>query len=160
MSEKRQRKIIISAAVTGGVHTPTMSPYLPSTPDAIIQDAVNAAKAGAAIVHIHARDDSGKPTADAATFERILSSIKKQSNVIIGITTGGAQGMTVEERFSVITRFSPEMASASSAPSTSASPASPRGGVVQPEWERPFIERTYDNVFRTRSGTSSTASPR
>lgn len=145
----KQRKIIISAAITGGVHTPTMSPYLPKTPDDIIRNAVDAWKAGAAVVHIHARKENGEPTADHKTFEYILSSIKKECDVIIGLTTGGAQGMTVEERLSVIERFKPEMASAN-------------GGSInfcfsrlaetmeepQYDWELPFITRTYDNVFK------------
>lgn len=146
---KKQRKIVISAAITGGVHTPTMSPHLPKTPDEIIKNSVDAYKAGASIVHIHARKENGEPTADHKTFEYILSAIKKECDVVIGITTGGAQGMSVEERLSVIDRFRPEMASAN-------------GGSInfcfsrlaqtmenpEYEWEIPFIERTYDNVFR------------
>ena len=146
---KKQRKIVISAAVTGGVHVPTLSKYLPRTPDQIIQDAVDAAKAGASIVHIHARREDGSPTADYDTFEYILSNIKKQSDVIIGITTGGAQGMTVEERFAVIPRFSPEMASANGG-SINFCLTRMLDGVEQfdYDWERPFLERTYDNVFK------------
>ena len=149
MAGKVQRKIVISAAVTGGVHTPTMSPYLPKTPDQIIEDAVNAAKAGAAIVHIHARREDGCPTADFDTFEYILSNIRKQSNVIIGITTGGAQGMTTEERFAVIDRFKPEMASANGGSINFCfSRLAENVEKFDYDWERPFIERTYDNVFK------------
>ncbi len=149
MAGKVQRKIVISAAVTGGVHTPTMSPYLPKTPDQIIEDAVNAAKAGAAIVHIHARREDGSPTADFDTFEYILSNIRKQSNVIIGITTGGAQGMTTEERFAVIDRFKPEMASANGGSINFCfSRLAENVEKFDYDWERPFIERTYDNVFK------------
>ena len=146
---KVQRKVVVSAAVTGGVHTPTMSPYLPKTPDQIIEDAVNAAKAGAAIVHIHARREDGSPTADFDTFEYILSNIRKQSNVIIGITTGGAQGMTTEERFAVIDRFKPEMASANGGSINFCfSRLAENVEKFDYDWERPFIERTYDNVFK------------
>lgn len=149
MALKAQRKIIVSAAVTGGVHTPTMSKYLPKTPDQIIDDAVNAAKAGAAIVHIHARREDGSPTADFDTFEYILSRIKKRCNVVIGITTGGAQGMSVEERFSVIPRFSPEMASANGGSINFCfSRLAENVEKFEYDWERPFIERTYDNVFK------------
>ncbi len=149
MAGKAQRKIVISAAVTGGVHTPTMSPYLPKTPDQIIEDAVNAAKAGAAIVHIHARREDGSPTADFDTFEYILSNIRKRSNVIIGITTGGAQGMTTEERFAVIERFKPEMASANGGSINFCfSRLAENVEKFEYDWERPFIERTYDNVFK------------
>lgn len=146
---KKQRKVIISAAVTGGVHTPTMSPYLPKTPDQIIQQSIDAYKAGAAVVHIHARKENGEPTADHKTFEYILSSIKKECDVIIGITTGGAQGMTVEERFAVIERFRPEMASANGG---SINFCFSRLAETMPnpehDWEIPFITRTYDNVFK------------
>lgn len=149
MAPKAQRKIVISAAVTGGVHTPTMSKYLPKTPNQIIEDAVNAAKAGAGIVHIHARREDGSPTADFDTFEYILSNIKKQSNVVIGITTGGAQGMTTEERFSVIERFKPEMASANGGSINFCfSRLAENVENFEYEWERPFIERTWDNVFK------------
>jgi uncharacterized protein (DUF849 family) len=150
MAPKTQRKIVVSAAITGGVHTPTMSKYLPRTPDDIIADAVASCKAGAAIVHIHARQaEDGKPTADYDTFEYILSNIKKQCDVVIGITTGGAQGMTVEERFAVIPRFSPEIASANGG-SINFCFARLAGEYEKFEydWEKPFIERTWDNVFK------------
>lgn len=149
MAPKTQRKIVISAAVTGGVHTPTMSRYLPKTPDQIIEDAVNAANAGAGIVHVHARREDGSPTADFDTFEYILSNIKKQSNVVIGITTGGAQGMTTEERFAVIERFKPEMASANGGSINFCfSRLAENVEQFEYDWERPFIERTWDNVFK------------
>ena len=149
MARKAPRKVVVTAAVTGGVHVPSMSKYLPSTPEQIIEDAVGAAKAGAAIVHIHARRDDGCPTADYDTFERILSGIKARSDVVIGITTGGAQGMTVEERFAVIPRFSPEIASANGG-SINFCLTRMLDGIqaYEHEWEKPFIERTYDNVFK------------
>ncbi len=145
----KQQKVIVTAAITGGIHTPSMSPYLPSTPDEIIENAVDAAKAGASIVHVHARkDETGEPTADFDTFERILSSIKKQSDVVIGITTGGAQGMTVEERFAVIPRFKPEMASANGGSINFCLTRLIDGLDAKFDWEIPFLERTYDNVFK------------
>lgn len=145
----KQKKVIVTAAITGGIHTPTMSPYLPKTPDDIAQQAVDAAKAGAAIVHVHARRENGEPTADHSTFEYILSNIKKQSDVVIGITTGGAQGMTVEERFAVVERFKPEMASANGG-SINFCFSKLADGMDKPEydWELPFMKRTYDNVFK------------
>ncbi len=144
-----QKKVVISAAITGGVHTPTMSPYLPKTPDDIIKNAIDAYKAGAAVVHIHARKENGEPTADHKTFEYILSAIKKDTDLVIGITTGGAQGMTVEERFAVIERFKPEMASANGG-SINFCFARLADTMDKPdyEWEVPFIKRTYDNVFK------------
>lgn len=145
---KRNRKVIISAAITGGVHTPSMSPYLPKTADEIIENAVEAYKAGAAIVHLHARADDGRPTTDYQVFEKILSGVKKRCNVIIGITTGGAQGMSVEERFSVIPRFSPELASANGGSINFCFSRLAENAEFEYEWEKPFIERTYDNVFK------------
>lgn len=146
---KRQRKIIVTAAITGAIHTPSHSPYLPKNPDEIVQNAVDAAKAGASIVHIHARKENGEPTADFDVFEYILSRIKKQSDVVIGITTGGGQGMTVEERFAVIPRFQPEMASANGGTINFCFSGLAKG-IDNPkyDWEIPFMERTYDNVFK------------
>ncbi|MDD3334739.1 MAG: 3-keto-5-aminohexanoate cleavage protein [Eubacteriales bacterium] len=145
---KAQRKVLISAAITGGVHTPTMSPYLPSNAEQIIQNAVDAYKAGASIVHIHARLENGQPTADYDTFEKILTGIKKQCNVVIGITTGGAQGMTTQERFDVIERFKPEMASANGGSMNFCFSRLADGVDFEHDWEKPFITRTWDNVFK------------
>ncbi|MEL7624514.1 MAG: 3-keto-5-aminohexanoate cleavage protein [Clostridiales bacterium] len=149
MASKQQRKIIISAAVTGAIHTPTMSMYLPRTPDDIIRDAVDACKAGAAIVHIHARNEDGSPTTDFDVFGRILRSIKKQCDAVIGITTGGAQGMSIEERFSVIPHFAPEMASCNGGSMNFclARLADPYDK-FEYEWEKPFLDRTWDNVYK------------
>lgn len=146
---KQQRKVIVTSAVTGGIHTPTMTPYLPKGPDEVIKDAVDSAKAGASIVHIHARKENGEPTADFDSFEKILTGVKKQSDVVIGITTGGAQGMTVEERFAVIERFQPEMASANGG-SINFCLSKLADGLENPinDWEIPFLKRTYDNVFK------------
>jgi uncharacterized protein (DUF849 family) len=126
-----------------------MSEFLPSTPEQIIQNAVDAAKAGAAVLHIHARKPNGEPTADYETFGKILSEIKARCNAVIGITTGGAQGMTTEERFAVIERFKPEMASANGGSSNFCfSPLAENMDNPKYEWEVPFIKRTYDNVFK------------
>lgn len=145
----RQRKVIVTAAITGAIHTPSHTPYLPKGPDEVVQHAVDAAKAGASIVHIHARKENGEPTSDFDVFENILSRIKKQSDVVIGITTGGGQGMTVEERLAVIPRFQPEMASANGG-SINFCFSKLADGIEKPEhdWEIPFMKRTYDNVFR------------
>ena len=144
----KQRKLVISAAITGGVHTPAMSPYLPETPDQIIKNAVDAAKAGAAIVHIHARNEDGSPSADLGTFEKILSAIKKQCDVVIGITTGGAAGQTTEERFAVIERFAPEMASANGGSMNFTFSQLADGLDAKHDWEIPFIKNTWDRVFK------------
>ena len=146
------KKVIVTAAITGGIHTPTMTPYLPKGKDEVIQNAVDAANAGASIVHIHAREEvTGKPTADFDAFEKILSGIKSQSDVVIGITTGGAQGMTVEERFAVVERFKPEMASANGGSiNFCLSRLAETKEMQNPkfDWEVPFLKATYDNVFK------------
>lgn len=106
-------KRIISCAVTGSIHTPTMSPYLPITPDEIAQNAIDAANAGAAIVHIHARNpETGMPSPDLQLFHQIIDKIRSvNKDVMICITTGGGAGMTVEQRASVVPEFKPELAS-------------------------------------------------
>ena len=145
----KQKKIIVSAAITGAIHTPSMSAYLPATPDQIIKNALDAHKAGAAVVHIHARDAVGKPTADHKTFGYILSAIKDQCNAVIGITTGGAQGMTTEERFAPLKRFQPEMASANGG--TMNFCFSRLGDDIETfvhDWEKPFLDYTWDSVFK------------
>jgi 3,5-dioxohexanoate:acetyl-CoA acetone transferase len=105
-------KFIVTAAITGGVHTPSMSPFLPITPDQVADEAVRAYEAGAAIVHIHARDpQDGRPSADPELFKEILEKIKSRCDVVICTTTGGGVGQSTEERIKVVKTFSPEMAS-------------------------------------------------
>ncbi len=106
------RKVIITCAITGAIHTPTMSPYLPITPEQIAESAIGAANAGAAIVHLHARDPhDGRPTQDPDRFRQFLPAIAAASNVIVNITTGGSQAMTVEERLQPALQLRPEVAS-------------------------------------------------
>lgn len=145
----KPKKVIISAAITGAIHTPSMSPYFPASPEQIAQQAIDASKAGAAVVHIHARRADGMPVGDFETFRQILSAIKKETEAIIGITTGGANGMSMEERFSVIEEFQPEMASANSG-SMNFCYHKLAKGIDQPlyNWELPYLTRTYDNVFK------------
>lgn len=106
-------KRIISCAITGSIHVPTMSPYLPITPDEIAQNALDAAAAGAAIVHIHARNpENGQPSSDLNLYREIIDKIRaKNQDVIICITTGGGAGMTVEQRVAVVPEFKSELAS-------------------------------------------------
>ena len=107
-----QGKVIITCAVTGAIHTPTMSPYLPITPDEIAQAAIGAAEAGAAIVHFHARNPKdGSPTQDPELFRQFLPKVKAASDVVVNITTGGAPTMTVEERLQPALKLKPEVAS-------------------------------------------------
>ena len=145
----KDKKVIISCAITGATHTPSLSEYLPDNPDKIIKSAVDAYKAGAAIIHIHARGWDGKPTTDRKIFEYILRSIKQECDAIIGITTGGANGMSVEERFSVIDQFAPEMASANCGSMNFCyNHILDSCSLIKNEWEKEYTERTWDNVFR------------
>ncbi|MEE9420107.1 MAG: 3-keto-5-aminohexanoate cleavage protein, partial [Desulfatiglandaceae bacterium] len=106
------RKVIISAAITGSIHTPTMSPHLPITPEEISGQAIDAARAGAAAVHIHARNpENGMPSPDLNLFRKIIDKIRAESDVIICITTGGGAGMTVDQRAAPVPEFKPELAS-------------------------------------------------
>ena len=99
----KARKVIITCAVTGSIHTPSMSPYLPVTPDEIAEAALAAAEAGATVLHLHARDpEDGRPSQDPALFRQFLPRIKQACEAVINITTGGGLGMTVEERLSLI----------------------------------------------------------
>ena len=105
-------KVIITCAVTGAIHTPSMSPHLPVTPDEIAAAAIGAAEAGAAIVHLHARDPAtGRPDQSPEAFARFLPRIKQATDAVINLTTGGAPYMTVQERVKPAETFKPEVAS-------------------------------------------------
>ncbi len=105
------RKVIITCAVTGSVHTPTMSPYLPITPNEVADAAVGAAEEGAAIIHLHARDSNdGRPTPDPRVFMEFLPRIKQRTDAVLNITTGGGLGMTLDERLAAALVAKPEMA--------------------------------------------------
>src|SRR3989442_4790997 len=149
-----QGKVIITCAVTGSIHTPTMSPYLPITPDEIAAAAIGAANAGAAIVHLHARDPAdGRPTQDPAIFTRFLPKIKTASNVIINITTGGAATMTVEERLQPALKLKPAVASLNmGSMNFGLYEMLGRYKAFKYDWERPYLatsdERIFKNTFR------------
>ena len=105
-------KVIISCAVTGAIHTPSMSPHLPITASEIAEAAIGAAEAGAAIIHLHARDpENGRPDQNPDLFEPFLKVIKQRSDAVINLTTGGHPSMTLEERLRPATTFQPEVAS-------------------------------------------------
>ncbi|HEY9521030.1 MAG TPA: 3-keto-5-aminohexanoate cleavage protein [Methyloceanibacter sp.] len=109
---RKSQKTIITCAITGSIHTPTMSPYLPITPDEIAREAVEAAEAGAAILHLHARDPiDGRPSPDPELFMQFLPRIKQQTDAIINITTGGAPGFSEDDRLAAPLAASPEMTS-------------------------------------------------
>jgi len=145
------KKVWITCAITGGIHTPAMSPYLPVTPQQIIDDAVGAYEAGAAVVHIHAREPKeGRPNPDVNAMKEIVAGIKKRCNVIICITTGGALGMTLEQRLAPIPALKPEVASLNAGSIDfvlTPAAASVKKVGAKYGWEIPYLEGTYDMVF-------------
>jgi uncharacterized protein (DUF849 family) len=144
------RKVIITCAVTGSIHTPTMSPHLPITPGEIAEGAIAAAEAGAAILHLHARDPrDGRPTPDPAVFMEFLPRIKQSSDAVINITTGGGHGMTVEERLAAPMRAQPEMCSLNmGSMNFGLYPILDRFKEWKYDWEPQFLESTRDFIFR------------
>jgi uncharacterized protein (DUF849 family) len=150
----KPNKVIITCAVTGAIHTPTMSPHLPITPDEIAEGAIGAARAGAAIVHLHARmPGDGRPTQDPAVFKQFLPKIKAASDVVINLTTGGAPTMTVEERLQPALQLKPEVASLNmGSMNFGLYEMIPRYKDWKHDWELPYLagsdERIFKNTFR------------
>ena len=144
------RKVIITCAPTGAIHTPTMSPFLPVTPQQIADAALAAAREGAAIIHLHARDpDNGKPTQDPAVFEKFLPQIKAETDAVINLTTGGSPHMTVEERLQPALRFQPEVASLNmGSMNFGLYPMLDRFKEFKHPWEREHLEKSRDLVFK------------
>jgi uncharacterized protein (DUF849 family) len=143
-------KIIISCAVTGAVHTPSMSPYLPVTPDQIANQAIEAAEAGASILHLHARDPAtGRPTPDPDVFMQFLPRIKQSTDAVINITTGGGQGMSIDERLAAALRASPEVCSLNmGSMNFGMYPMLDRYKSFQYDWEASYLESSRDWIFR------------
>lgn len=143
-------KVIISCAVTGAIHTPSMSPYLPITADEIADAAVEAAEAGAAVVHLHARNPvDGRPDQDPALFEPFLKVIKQRSNAVINLTTGGHPSMTLDERLRPAMRFQPELASLNmGSMGFGLFPMLGRYKDWKHEWEPQVLEASRDLVFK------------
>ena len=144
------RKVIITCAVTGSVHTPTMSPHLPVTPDQIASDAIAAAEAGASILHLHARDpENGRPTADPAVFMQFLPRIKQATDAVVNITTGGSSLMTLEERLAAPLQARPEMCSLNmGSMNFGLFPMLDRPREWQHEWEPKLLEATRHTIFK------------
>lgn len=144
------RKVIITCAVTGSIHTPSMSPHLPVTADEIAEAAIGAAAAGAAIVHLHARDPvSGEPDQSVETFAPILKKIREHSDCIINITTGGAATMTIEERAKPAVTFKPEVASLNmGSMNFGLYPMLNRFKEFKHNWERPYLEGSDERIFK------------
>src|SRR5262245_16664179 len=151
---QKSNKIIISCAVTGSIHTPTMSDALPITPDQIATQAIDAAQAGAAILHLHARDpEDGRPSPDPKIFMQFLPRIKQSCDAIVNITTGGAVTMTVEQRISAANQLSPEMCSLNMGSMNFALyPMARRYKTWKYDWEEPYLTQSdayiFPNTFR------------
>jgi uncharacterized protein (DUF849 family) len=143
-------KVIITCAVTGSIHTPTMSPHLPLTPDEVAGQAIEAAEAGAAILHLHARDPrDGRPTPDPKVFMQFLPRIKQASDAVINITTGGGHGMTLDERLAAPLKASPEMCSLNmGSMNFGLYPMLQRYKEFKYDWERTHLENSRDFIFR------------
>ena len=144
------RKVIITCAVTGAIHTPSMSPHLPVTPEEIAEAAIGAAEAGAAIVHLHARDPrTGKPAQSPEAFAPFLQVVKQRSDCVINITTGGAPTMLVEERVRPAAHYKPEVASLNmGSMNFGLYPMLDRFKEFKHDWERPYLEGSRDRIFR------------
>lgn len=144
------RKVIITCAVTGAIHTPSMSPYLPVTPDEIVEAAVGAAEAGAAIVHLHARQIAdGRPSQDPALFRQFLPVIAQRSDVVINITTGGSPVQSLEERLEPARVFAPELASLNmGSMNFGLYEMLNRFKHFEHPWEEPYLRNSDDLVFR------------
>jgi len=142
-------KVIITAAITGGVHVPSQSPYLPITPDQIVDECVRAGEAGAAVAHIHVRDpQNGRPIPSMALFREVAERVKQQSDIVLCTTTGGAPGMSHEERVGVVRELSPELASCNmGSMNFSLAPLADKLKDYQNDWEQPFLAGTEDNIF-------------
>lgn len=147
----KSNKVIITCAITGASHTPTMSPYLPVTPSAIIEQAADAAEAGAAILHLHARDEkTEKPTGDLDTWFHILRSLKQRTNAVLNMTTGGSTFMTIEDRLAAPLAAKPELCSCNMGSMNfgSYSMIPKYQGRWKHEWEEGYLEASRSAIFR------------
>ncbi len=144
-----QGKVIITAAITGGVHIPSQSPHLPITPDQIVDECVRAHEAGAAVAHIHVRDpETGQPSPRLDLFRQVAERVKARCDIVLCTTTGGAPGMSPAERVGVVAELAPELASCNMGSMNFALfPLAGRIKEFQHDWERPFLERTDDHIF-------------
>jgi uncharacterized protein (DUF849 family) len=143
-------KVIITCAVTGSIHTPTMSPHLPISSTEIADAAIGAAQAGAAIVHLHARDPKdGRPDQSPEVFAPFLRVIKQRAGVVVNITTGGAPTMSIEERVRPAATFKPEVASLNmGSMNFGLYPMLARYKTFKHEWERPYLEGSRERIFK------------
>jgi len=142
-------KAIFTAAITGSIHTPAMSPYLPITTDQIVDNAVQAREAGAAVAHVHMRNpETGQPSPDLELFKKVLTEVKRKCDIIICTTTGGGLGMTPEQRVGVVSTYKPELASFNMGSMNFALfPLLERMKDFKFPWEKQYLEFTEDFIF-------------
>ena len=143
------KKVIITCAVTGSIHTPSMSPYLPITPDQIVQDATAAAEAGAAVIHLHAREpQTGRPSPDPRLFAEFMPRIKQASDAILNVTTGGGLGMSMDDRLAAALWAKPELASMNMGSlNFNISGAGARIAEWKHPWEKAYVEGSVDFIM-------------
>ncbi|MCK9505838.1 MAG: 3-keto-5-aminohexanoate cleavage protein [Porticoccaceae bacterium] len=146
----RKKKVVITCAITGAIHTPSMSPHLPITAEQIAENAIQAAQAGAAVLHLHARDPvDGRPSQDPEHFRPFLEQIKAATNAVINITTGGSPHMSVEERMRPAMHFKPELASLNmGSMNFGLFPMLDRFRTFKHDWERQHLEHSRDLIFK------------
>jgi len=151
---RKNRKVIITCAITGAIHTPTMSDALPFSPDQIAQQAIGAAEAGASIIHLHARNpETGQPTGDPKVYRQFLPRIKEASDAILNVTTGGGLTMTVEERLKAAVDVSPEMCSLNMGTMNfGIFPLADRIKEWKYDWEEDYVRGTKNFIFRNTFG--------
>ena len=144
------QKVILTCAITGSIHTPSMSPHLPVTPDQIATSAIEAAEAGASILHLHARNpEDGRPSADIKVFRQFLPRIKNATDAVINLTTGGSSQMTVEQRLCAPAELAPEMCSLNmGSVNFGLFPMKDRYSGWKHDWEESFLDNTRDTVFK------------
>lgn len=149
-SSNKPGKVIITCAITGSIHTPSMSPHLPITPEDITKESIAAAEAGASILHLHARNpNNGEPTPDPETYRRFLPKIHNSTDAVINITTGGGHNMTVKDRLAAALLFQPEMCSLNmGSMNFGLFPILDRKSDWQHEWEKSYLENSRDFIFR------------
>ena len=144
------RKVIITCAITGSIHTPSMSPHLPVTPNEIADATIGAAEAGATVIHLHAREpDDGRPTQSPDMYMQFLPRIKQQTDAVVNITTGGAPSMTIDQRMEPAFKLQPEVASLNmGSMNFGLYPMGDRFPNLKHQWERDHLENSRDMVFK------------
>jgi len=142
-------KVIVTAAITGSIHVPSMSPYLPITPQQIADEAVRVYEAGGAVAHIHVRNpETGQPSSDMELFREVVTKVKSKCNMVLCLSTGGGVGMTTAERVKAVTTFKPELASFNfGSINFGLFPIAEAVKEFKFPWEKPYLQGTEDFIF-------------